>query len=189
MEPQQVVTAGAYVWVDGRIPFVVGPTREGTALAVVRLGGHREGNETPWACAVREALEEASLQIEPRRPPTTYRIEGDEPRFVRADWPSEPSPLFVSAKDGRLTAMYLAQATGQPKPAAETRGLLLLRPADVSAICQERLTLRAYLDRGGHAVLRAPMDEALPLVPFPQLRWLARFQSGPFGANLWTERE
>ncbi|HLZ62576.1 MAG TPA: hypothetical protein VKR06_36995 [Ktedonosporobacter sp.] len=50
-------TAGVYVNVAGFFVFQVGLTSAGDKLGVVRLGGHREGDESAWECATREALE------------------------------------------------------------------------------------------------------------------------------------
>jgi hypothetical protein len=50
MDPSKVVTAGAFVLGQRRIPFVVGPTPDHIGVAVIRLGGHREEGETPWEC-------------------------------------------------------------------------------------------------------------------------------------------
>ncbi len=70
-----VITAGAYVLINGGLLFVIGPTPTGQRLAIVRLGGHCEAGETAWQCAAREVAEEASLVIRPCRPPATYWLD------------------------------------------------------------------------------------------------------------------
>jgi 8-oxo-dGTP pyrophosphatase MutT (NUDIX family) len=78
MDPSKVVTAGAFVLVKGRIPFVVGPTPDSMAVAVIRLGGHLEDGETPWECVRRECYEEAQLHIKPIQPPMSFRVQSHQ---------------------------------------------------------------------------------------------------------------
>ena len=77
------------------------------------------------------------------------------------------------AGERRFSATYLAQTEGTPAPAAETQGLLLLRPRDVQRMARETLTLNELLRSGGRAVLRDELDPHLPLAPLLQLRALA----------------
>lgn len=180
---RRVVTAGAYVVLDGRFPFMVGPTPRGDRLAVVRLGGHREGRETPWECAAREAREEAGLAIRPLAPPRTYWFRDGRDPAARAPGDRRSAglgavaPLLViqgsGARAGRLMPMYLASAAGVAAPLAETRGLLLLSPTEVSRLARAPLTLDGYLRAGGRALLREDLPAHLPLEPFLQLRLLA----------------
>lgn len=72
MEQKSVRTAGAYVLLKNMtIPFVIGPTKDHQALAVIRLGGHRENNESAWQCAEREVYEESQLRISHLVPSTS----------------------------------------------------------------------------------------------------------------------
>jgi 8-oxo-dGTP pyrophosphatase MutT (NUDIX family) len=179
-----VVTAGAYVVAGDRFVFVVGrPSGVTDRLGVVRLGGHREAGETAWQCAVREVREEASLAVRPLTPPATYWVgpPHDPAALAAGPWvaeaPGEPAPLVVAWNEEagvrRLSATYLARAEGAPIPAAETQGLVLLRPRDVLRVARERLTLDGLLRGGGRAVLREQLDPHLPLEPLLQLRALA----------------
>jgi hypothetical protein len=178
-----VRTAGAYVILGSVLPFMVGPTRDGSRLGVVRLGGHREPSETPWQCAAREVQEEAALTITPLPPPATYWLRASDPpaRMQAGPWPAtgpdDVAPLLVVATDHLptpgLSLMYLARAAGQPFPSAETQGLLLLRPDDVTQLVDGGVTLEAYLAMGGRALLRAALPPGLLLEPFLQLRALA----------------
>jgi ADP-ribose pyrophosphatase YjhB (NUDIX family) len=179
-----IATAGAYVLIDGCYVFAIGPTPSGNALAVFRLGGHREAHETVWQCAAREAYEEACIQIQPLSPPTTYWMDANDVdvHIQSAAWPfesvGEPLPFCVVSlqKEGtqQFSVMYLAQADEPPAPASEIRGLLLLTPADVLKVVYESVTLQRYLCEGGKAILQADFDEYLPLKPLLQLRMLAR---------------
>ena len=184
-----VATAGAYVLVDGRLPFMVGPTAVGDRLGVVRLGGPREPGETPWACAAREVREEASLTARPLPPPATYwsAPPHDPAALTEAPWGGDSAgqgawagpvaPLLVAwREDGagrRYSLTYLAAAAGPVRPAAEAAGLLLLGRADVLALVRAPVTLRAFLAAGGRAVLRAAVPTDLVLEPLLQLRALA----------------
>jgi 8-oxo-dGTP pyrophosphatase MutT (NUDIX family) len=181
-----VATAGAYVVLDGRFPFMVGLTPAGDRLAVVRLGGHRECGESPWQCAARELLEESGLRIEPLRPPDTYWLQPDsdssnQDGLVSGGWPPEPSaahpPLLVvrgtATQVDRLSIMYLARAEGTPAPLNEAHGLLLLSPAEVFGLVSKPITLAQHLRAGGRALFRDELPLDLPLAPHLQLRVLA----------------
>lgn len=179
-----MVTAGAYVQVGQRYPFVIGiNAADPSTLALVRLGGHCEADETGWQCAAREVREEAALTIHPCEPPVTFWLNGDQDSLILhpIHWPhissQPPAPLLVvsypTTRPGRLAVMYLARAFEQPVPSAEVHGLLLLTPHDVHALVQQRVTLGQYLAQGGQAILRSPLPITQVLVPFLQLRAFA----------------
>jgi 8-oxo-dGTP pyrophosphatase MutT (NUDIX family) len=186
----RTVTAGAYISLSalgGLVPFMVGPTKAGDRLGVVRLGGHREPGESSWECAHREVLEEARLRITHEVPPATYRATLDEVArdLEHEDWAplvGEETicpPLLISTRGddphGPLSVMYLARSDDVPEPAAEAKGLLLLDRADVDyLISAHSLTLREYLQRGGQALFAEDLPLDTPLQPFAQLRWLGQ---------------
>ncbi|WNC12241.1 NUDIX hydrolase [Brevibacillus brevis] len=164
--------------VDGRFPFQVGPTRAGNALGVVRLGGHREGKETGWQCAAREAYEEATLHITAIRPPATYwyaTASSGYPALLEDTWPAaEIEPILVGRHLNRsqITPIYLAVSNDTPVPAHETKGLLLLAPADIARIVGKGMTLGQYLNAGGKAIMQEELPLHLRLEPFPHLKLL-----------------
>jgi NUDIX domain len=188
-----VITAGAYVLIDGRFAFMVGPTRQGTSLAVVRLGGHLEEGESPMACAIREVHEEASVRISLISPPATYWFYPDQDPArllpglppVAAVGPTDASegdsgqvaPVLVvkgsAEQTERLSLMYLANADGEPAPASEAGGLLLLTSEEILRLTCSQVTLNQYMRAGGHARLRDGLPGHLPLEPHLQLRLLA----------------
>jgi len=137
----RVTTAGAYVCLNGFYLFAIGIRPHNGHIPVIRLGGHREEDETGWQCAVREVYEEASLQIKPLITKTTYLSDGDhiETELQEIRWqPStekECDPLLIVAyrREGRtlLSLMYLAQADGLPTPSSEIKGLLLLEKENI----------------------------------------------------------
>jgi len=60
---KNVRTSGAYVIYKNLFVFQVGPTNKGDTLGVVRLGGHKEDEETAVETAKREVREEATIDI------------------------------------------------------------------------------------------------------------------------------
>ncbi|WP_417900838.1 NUDIX domain-containing protein [Bacillus haimaensis] len=169
-----VKTSGAYILYSGLFPFQVGPTKEGDKLGVVRLGGHRENNETALEAAKREVFEEASMIITPVSSPVTYyKTEWDEkPVIIKVD--DEISPVLIKGnREKSLSVMYLSYANNKPKPSSETNGLLLLTPDDVQLICNNKITLNEYLQQNGIAILKRKLNQNLILEPFPQLLFLS----------------
>lgn len=178
---EQIVKAGAFVIFQGRFIFVVGPDGPHPRHGVVRLGGHRESGESPLACAIREVREEASLQIEPVRPPATYWATpgGGLAAGLWAGEADEVPPLLVTyhqegGRRSRATAIYLAYTDQAPRPAMETRGLLLLAPDQVRQVAHTPMTLRECLAAGGEAILQAETDLDWPLHPSHQVKALDR---------------
>ncbi|MED4582339.1 NUDIX hydrolase [Brevibacillus choshinensis] len=173
-----IVTAGVYVMVNGRFPFQIGPNRAGTALGIVRLGGHREGEETGWQCALREAFEEATLQITAVKPPATYWYEtasSDTPSVFTEEWPEdEIEPILVGRHLNRnhMTPIYLAVSRDTPVPANETKGLLLLSPSEISRVITKGMTLKQYVQAGGKAIIHEELPMNGRLEPFPHLKLL-----------------
>lgn len=185
LQRAQVNTAGAYVCINGLHPFAIGARPHNGMTPVVRLGGHREGDETGWQCAVREVFEETTLQIKPKIPPKTYLLpNGDSGDLEVEDIPwqvaneQEPAPFLIVAypreNQTLLSLMYMVQATGVPIPSAEVRGLLLLNETEIHRLCHEAITLKEYLRCGGTALLNHSFDEDLILEPFLQLRLLSK---------------
>jgi 8-oxo-dGTP pyrophosphatase MutT (NUDIX family) len=183
----RVNTAGAYICIDGYYVFAIGIRPYNGHIPIVRLGGHREEQETGWQCAVREVYEESNLHITPLLPPTTYLCNWDQidTELQEIQWQpkvkGEPIPKLVVTyrreDKMHLSLMYLAHAEGVPKPSSEVKGLLFLREEEVHRLCQGPLTLEQYLNTGGKAILNAEFDTSLILEPFAQLRLLSRILS------------
>lgn len=187
MRSGRINTAGAYVRVNGLYVFSIGIKTHNGHIPVVRLGGHREENETGWQCAEREVFEEAHLQIEPLLPQATFLTDWDnieaEPSEIRwqHETEQEPIPFLVVTyrcdEKMTLSLMYLAQAEGVPIPSSEIKGLLLLNESEIHSLCQESMTLENFLNNGGKAILKDEFDLSLVLEPFAQLRLLSRILS------------
>jgi hypothetical protein len=195
----RINTAGAYVSVDGLYLFTIGIKPHNGNIPVVRIGGHQEGNETGWQCALREVFEETQLPIKPLFPQLTYLYDWDnlEAEPSRIQWQheinQEPAPFLAVTyhRDGitTLSLMYFANTEGIPIPSSEVKGLLLLTETEVHRLCQESVTLKKYLDWGGKAILKAEFDMSLSLEPFVQLRLLSRILSmhpETKAAELWS---
>ena len=177
-------TAGAYICINGLYLFALGSILHKGRIPVYRIGGHRQAGESSWECAAREALEEASLHIQPVDPETTYLVienmAGVELQPI--EWPyrapGEPDPILIRAVEQQgqtlLSLMYLAQAGELPRPSSEVKGLLLLDKENIYALCQQSLTLGQYIANGGQAILNAAFDQSLILEPFLQLRALSK---------------
>lgn len=196
------MTAGAYVVLDGRFLFMMGPTESGDGLALVRLGGHLEPGESPEDAVRREVQEEASVSLRLLTPPATYWAEDWASdlrgglRSIRwadgtggmgatggattaslqgvsaACSPADPLLVMPRVKGGGLSVTYLALAEGSPRPGAEAQGIIFLEPTWVQRLSRDQVTLGQFLQAGGEAILRQGFDLGLLLLPFPQLQLL-----------------
>jgi hypothetical protein len=184
IQKARINTAGAYICLDGLYIFTIGFQTHNGQIPIVRVGGHRDENETSWQCAVREVFEETNLSIQALTPPTTYLCDWDylERELQGIQWQheteKEPIPFLVVTyrRDEKtaLSLMYLAHAEGIPTPSSEVKGLLLLEEAEIHRLCREAITLKQYLDSGGKAILTDEFNTGLVLEPFAQLRLLSR---------------
>ena len=171
---QNVNTSGAYVLYQGFFIFQVGPTKDADQLGVVRLGGHKEFQETALETAKREVFEEASIKITPINSPITYHINewGNQPSKIRLD--EEIAPILIKGDEQEsLSIMYLSYTENEPIPSAETNGLLLLTPEDIHYICNNKITLNDFIQQNGLAKLKGNINRDLFLTPFPQLKFLS----------------
>lgn len=171
---KNVRTAGAYVIYKNLFVFQVGPTNKGDTLGVVRLGGHKEGDETAVETAKREVKEEATIDIAILSSPCTYYKKNWDAQSKKIIVENEINPiLIIDSRDETLSTMYMAYAENEPTPSSETNGLLLLSVNDIRLICSKEITLNDYIKQDGIAVLKEKMNKELILQPFPQLMFLA----------------
>jgi hypothetical protein len=174
VETKNVRTSGAYVIYQGLFPFQVGPTRKGDKLGVVRLGGHREENETAQETAIREVCEESSMTIRLVNSPVTFFKRDWNDSAIKIQSSEDIAPIVIKGTDpAASTAMYLAYSNTEPEPSSETCGLLLLSRQDILLICKHKITLGNFIEQGGKALLSPEINSGLPLKPFPQLLFLA----------------
>ena len=95
---RNVKTSGAYVLYQGRFIFQVGPTKKGDRLGVVRLGGHKEFEETALETARREVLEEANMKITAVNAPITYHLNEWDSNASIIKLKEEIAPILVKRK-------------------------------------------------------------------------------------------
>ncbi|QUG84217.1 NUDIX hydrolase [Bacillus nitratireducens] len=171
---RDVRTSGAYVLYNNLFIFQVGPTRKGDTLGVVRLGGHKENNESAVETAKREVKEEAAIDITILSSPSTYYKENWNAQSKKIKVENEVAPiLIIDSSYETLSIMYMAHSENEPNPSSETNGLLLLSVSDIKLICSKEITLNDYIKQGGMAILKEKVDKEFILQPFPQLLFLA----------------
>jgi len=171
---KNVRTAGAYVVYKNLFIFQVGPTSKGDTLGVVRLGGHKEADETAVETAKREVKEEAAIDITILSSPSIYYKENWSAQSKKIKVENEINPiLIIDSPHETLSIMYMAHSKNEPDPSSETNGLLLLSVSDIKLICSKEITLNDYIKQGGIAILKEKMNKELILQPFPQLMFLA----------------
>lgn len=173
--PTNARTSGAYVLYKGLFIFQVGPTEDGETLGVVRLGGHKEGNETALETAKREVFEEAQVEIIPFNSNTTFYLSewNEEPTKVTLNEPVVPI-LIKGNEESSYSIMYLSKTLTLPTPTSESEGLLLLSPENIRLICREKISLNDYHKLDGVSILKSELDMNLILQPFPQLLFLSK---------------
>lgn len=183
MNLQLVEKAGAFVIIKNIMPFMMGPTPDRSALAIVRLGGHREGNETAWECAKREVFEESHMRINPMMPSMTFYCPNTsfdreifiEPAKEYENSKVEPRPLIMGHQNSvqSITPIFLASSDDEPIPSMETKALMLLTRNDVLRLCSGTMTLDEFQSSGGKVLFGQKIDANLPLKPFGHLLMLS----------------
>ena len=167
-------TSGAYVLYRGYFVFQVGPTSDGKKLGVVRLGGHKEKEESAIDTAKREAMEEASVNITPISSSSTFYVKEWNDKPIKIETNEKIAPILIKGSEETISIMYLSNSKTKPLPSSETKGLLLLSPNDVLLICNNKLTLNDYLKQNGSSIIQSVIDRDLILEPFPQLLFLSK---------------
>lgn len=172
---ENIRTSGAYVLYNGFFVFQVGPTKNGDKLGVVRLGGHRENEESPLDTAIREVLEESAIMINPVNSPVTYHLNSWNEKANNVQMTGEVNPILIKGNDEEsFTVMYISFADNEPQPSSESQGLLLLSTKDIELICSRQITLNEFLNQNGLAKIKESFNRDLVLEPFPQLLFLSK---------------
>lgn len=173
---KQVNTAGAFILFNGLFVFMVGPNRKDD-LCVVRLGGHRENNETAEECLKREIEEEASINVTLINSPITYYLDSwnGEPSIIEQNFKTDKSPVIITGpQDGPLSILYFAYSDQEPVPDSETHGIIFLKKEDIDLICKEQITIDGFLKRGGKALFQKELRRDVILKPGVHLRFLSK---------------
>lgn len=181
-----VTTAGVYVRFGDRFVFMFGPSDAHDSYGVVRLGGHREGQETALACALREAREEAGIEVALSQPKTTYYMQsGDSVPFVAATGEAgRYRPLLLSGGSPTTphSATFMGTTASVPRPCGETQGIILLTGAEIHLVCAGTVELGENIAAGARAIERLDMKHHERLVPHLQLKFLDwALKEGVFG--------
>lgn len=187
---KNVVKAGAYVLYEGRFVFMFGFNDAKDMLGVVRLGGHREPDETPVQCAIREVREECMLDALPFDSPETF-VEGERALTLLSQELIFPRPVWVKQQAGAITEkwtiMYLMRAQGTMKPHMETQGLISVNQNSIDLLCTGHASLRTMREYGAVVRMSVPLPEDMPLTPSLQvhfLNWLLHSRPKWFSAYL-----
>ena len=175
-----MITAGLYLKYRDRFAFMIGPNPENSHHAIVRFGGHIEGDEGAIECALREANEEADVNAVLADAPKTYYVADKDsaPTEVCRAGHGSPRPILVSGgtEEDPNSIMFLGEAATEPTPCGETRGVVLLAPDQIRRVCERRVPLREVLDSDDMLLEVERLDRDLPVVPYLQCRFLNQLQ-------------
>lgn len=174
---EDIITAGAYLLYKGCFPFMVGygKDRKNGLLGLVRFGGHRENNEEPTKCVIREVKEETALDIKFFSSPITYimRAPTDDYEKEKVKFDDIVNPVLIRrGTDNKLSLMYFAYGDGEISPSMETQGILMLTPEDIRKICKRSITLDTFINQGGKALFAETLPGDYIIKPAIQLQFL-----------------
>lgn len=147
---ESFTTAGVFVLYEGKFAFMIGPDETGKRLGIARLGGHIEKGEDIFECIERELEEEASIKVKLiNSPKTFYKEKWNNKSFeeFKVHIPLEINPLLICGNQERSTAIFLAYAEQEPKPASEAYGIIFLKEEDIKEICTRTMQLRELAKR------------------------------------------
>lgn len=167
--PTARISTGLVAWYEGRLVWALGnekywSTKEGVVnIPVIGIGGGMEPGESLLEAVMREAREEAAIDIRIRPARSTLLLASDrlEVEDFSPRLPTEPAPLLVwqrkvVLRDDKgnpcerdyVNAVYEADLLGPPRPAAEIPGLLFMPVAALLQLLQEPLGLDALQMQG-----------------------------------------
>ncbi len=156
----------------------------------VGIGGHVEPGESWGEAVLREAREEAGLEVSLIAPEATYLLDDDgtvSDISAELDWPDHPSPYFIwSATYGSgppsqerarhlVTAAFLATVPDdvEPRPLAEMPALLAVGEMHLCRPASEPIPLRDLLADGAHIWESTAVPRSALLIPGGSAQWYA----------------
>lgn len=169
--PNGRVSTGLLAWRAGRLVWAISQRKywqndgRQTVIPLVGIGGGQETGETLTDTVRREAMEEAQSRIAIRGARGTLWVNADtgvvEQRDLAAALDGEAAPLLVwqmhlslRNDDGTpreldyINPVYEADLLDEPRPGAETPGLLHVAPATYLELADEPRTLSELLQTG-----------------------------------------
>lgn len=185
--PNGRVSTGLLAWRNGRLVWAIGQRKywrteaDCTVIPLIGIGGGQEEGETLIAAVQREALEEACARIAVRGAAATLWINVDAGTVARPDLDAalagEPAPLLIwqarvtlRRDDGSpretdyINPVYEAELLDEPRPGAETPGLLDLMPGQFLTLRDRPRPLAELLQGGARYVGAAlPGDSVIAL--------------------------
>ena len=151
----------------------------------MRIGGHREANESPWECAAREALEEAGVVV--RQVPATISVQTNgqrgsdctittlsRPAIVDGCPDERPLVLGCAHVPGDYTStLFLAETDGESHPNNEVFGLVKLTREEVIQVAHNPGTFSAIQSKAEAQRSDPRVTGDKPIVVSTHLRALA----------------
>lgn len=148
----------------------------------VGIGGHVEAGESWRQAVLREAREEAGLEVSLVAPAATYLLDDDDTVIdvsAKLDWPDSPRPCFIwraaqglerpsrEHAAGLLTAAFAAVAPDdvKPHPLAEVPAILAVSETQLRRAAEQPVCLRDLLADGARIWESAPIPRSTLLVP------------------------
>lgn len=168
-------TVGAFVQYEDTLAFMIGPDKSGEKLGITRLGGHIEKNESLLQALEREVKEEGSIKVKLLDCSSTfYKTKWEDISYsqITNDIIWDIKPLIIVGDKSRSTAVFLSYAEDEPKPAAESSGIIFLRKNDIIDICSKKLLLKDFLNNGGKLIKQKEIDHNLEIYAGVHLTFL-----------------
>lgn len=181
ISPTDVETAGVLLREADRYVFCYGPNASGS-IYVLRIGGHVEAGESPWACAAREAKEEAGVTVTQVKATVGVRTEGIDdpvqqlPGPIRVEGYPEEKPIVLGGQlvpGERKSTLFLAETDEQARPSGEIFGLVRLTTEQVVELASTPLTFAAIATEAKPQDHQVPVADDTPLLISTHLRALA----------------
>jgi hypothetical protein len=168
-------TIGAFILYQDTLVFMIGPDYSGRRLGIIRLGGHIESEENYLDALNREIKEEASIEVKLVNSTHTYYMSNwlEESYIDITNQVSlDIKPLVIVKDVAPSTAIFLAYADSEPKPASEASGLIFLKLNELRSILKKHIKLKEFISNGGKVIINKKLDENLEIAAGVHLHFL-----------------